>query len=112
VKFAFTGLAAWWVQRASAIYMLVFIVFLLGAFALHPLHSYPEWRAWVASPGVSSALLVFFAALLSHMWVGLRDVLLDYARPAGVRHVLLGLLAVGLLGTAAWVVWLLVRLQA
>jgi hypothetical protein len=28
-----------------------------------------------------------------------------------VRQVLLGMLAVGLLGTAAWVVWLLVRLQ-
>ena len=92
--------------------MLLFVVFLLGCFSLHPLHSYSEWRTWVASAGMSIALFAFFAALLSHMWVGLRDVLLDYARPAGLRHLLLGMLSVGLLGTAAWVLWILVRLQA
>ena len=111
MRLRFTGLAAWWVQRASAVCMLLFVGFVLAAFSLHPPHSYLEWKAWASSPGVSIAILAFFAALLSHMWVGLRDVLLDYAKPAGLRHLLLGLAAAGLLGTAVWVVLILVRLQ-
>ena len=91
--------------------MLVFGVFLLGSFTLNPLHSYLEWRSWVAHPGISVATLVFFAALLAHMWVGLRDVLLDYARPTSVQRLLLGITAVGLLGTAAWVSQILLRLH-
>ena len=91
--------------------MLLFIVFVLGALSLYPRHSYLEWRAWASSPGVSIATFAFFAAVLSHMWVGLRDVLLDYAKPAGLRRLLLGLVAGGLLGTAAWVVLILVRLH-
>jgi succinate dehydrogenase / fumarate reductase membrane anchor subunit len=112
VKLRFTGLAAWWVQRVSAVYMLLFIVFLLAAFSLYPRHSYSEWRTWVSSPGMTIAVSAFFAALLSHMWVGLRDVLLDYARPASLRRLLLGILAAGLLATAAWVVRILMRLHA
>ena len=111
MRLRLTGLAAWWVQRASAVCMLLFIVFVLLAFSLYPRHSYLEWRTWASRPGVSVAIFAFFAALLSHMWVGLRDVLLDYAKPAGLRRVLLGLVAAGLLGTAAWVVLILVRLQ-
>lgn len=65
----------------------------------------------MGQPGMSVAILVFFAALLSHMWVGLRDVLLDYARPAGLRWLLLGLLGISLFGTAAWVLWLLLQSQ-
>ena len=91
--------------------MLLFIVFVLAAFALNPRPSYLAWRAWVSSPGVSIALLAFFAVLLSHMWVGLRDVLLDYAKPAWLRHLLLGLVAAGLVTSGAWVVLVLVRLQ-
>ena len=50
-----------------------------------------------------------FAALLSHMWIGLRDVLIDYARPASLRLFLLCAVGASLLGTAAWVLWILVR---
>ena len=83
--------------------MLVFLVFVLVSFALHPPASHAEWRDWVARPGVTIAYLLFFAALLGHLWVGLRDVLLDYAKPAGVRNTLLALVAFGLLGLGVWV---------
>jgi succinate dehydrogenase / fumarate reductase, membrane anchor subunit len=111
MKSRFTGLPAWLVQRASAVCMLLFLLFVLGTLWLHPRPSYAEWRAWVGRPGVSVVVLVFFAALLSHIWVGLRDVLLDYARPAALRRFLLGALGAGLFGTAAWVFWIFVRAQ-
>ena len=104
-----TGLPAWWVQRVSAVCILAFVVLSLGALSLLPRPSYLEWKAWIGSPGVALALGAFFAALLAHMWVGLRDVLLDYARPAGLRRLLLFMLAAGLLGAAAWVLRILLQ---
>ena len=61
--------------------------------------------------GTSLAFFVFFAALLGHMWVGLRDVLLDSGRSAGLRNVLLAAVAFSLLGLGIWLVWILLRLQ-
>ena len=92
----FTGLRAWRVQRASAVGMLAFMVFVLVSMAIHPMAGHAQWRAWVAHPGITLGFVLFFVALLSHMWVGLRDVLLDYAKPAGVRNLLLALVAFGL----------------
>ena len=108
----FTGLKAWWVQRVGAVYMLLFVLFLLYSFALQPLHEFSWWHAWVARPGTSVAFLVFFAALLGHMWVGLRDVLLDYAKPAGLRLGLLAAVALGLLSLGIWLLAILLPLQS
>ncbi|MBC7955746.1 MAG: succinate dehydrogenase, hydrophobic membrane anchor protein [Cytophagales bacterium] len=112
MKLRATGLAAWWVQRVSATFMLLFMLFVLGSLLLHPRPTYAEWRDWVGHPGMTTATLAFFAALLSHMWVGLRDVLIDYARPAGLRRFLLGGVAAALLTAAVWVLWILLRTPA
>jgi succinate dehydrogenase / fumarate reductase membrane anchor subunit len=103
----FTGLAAWWIQRTGAVYMLAFAVFVLVGFLLHPPHSHAEWQSSLAHPAIRIAVLGFFAALLSHLWVGLRDVLLDYARPAALRRFLLLAVAAGIVAIALWVSWIL-----
>jgi succinate dehydrogenase / fumarate reductase, membrane anchor subunit len=107
-----TGLPAWWMQRLSAAYMLLLVVLALGAVMIHPPRSYSEWRSFVGHPAVAAAVLSFFAALLSHMWVGLRDVLIDYARPARLRRALLSGVAVALVGLALWMTWILLRTLA
>lgn len=104
----FTGLAAWWVQRLSAAYMLAFLIFLLTTFALDPMHGYTQWRGWVGRISTEVALATFFAALLPHMWLGLRDVLLDYAKPPALQGILLATVGCGLVAIAASVVWILV----
>ena len=91
--------------------MLVLILIAIVFFWLEPKRTYAEWTIWVARPIVSLLILTFFAALLAHMWVGLRDVLLDYAKPAAMRRVFLAALACALLGIAVWVCWILLRLQ-
>lgn len=106
----FSGLAAWWVQRLSAVYMLAFLVFLLATFVFDPLHDYAQWRGWVGRPAIKLALATFFAALLPHMWVGLRDVLLDYAKPPAVQRLLLATVAACLLAIAGCVAWILVSM--
>ena len=106
---ALSGLRAWLVQRVSAVYMLLFLVFVLAHFLLDVPRSYLAWHTWIANPVVSIAAFVFFAALLAHMWVGLRDVILDYVKPLAVRAGALALLALGLIGLGAWVIRILWR---
>jgi succinate dehydrogenase / fumarate reductase membrane anchor subunit len=103
LKRAVTGLRAWLVQRVTAVYMLFFIVFLLAHFLLDPPKSHLAWRGWILSPGVSIAAFVFYAALLAHAWVGVRDVTLDYVKPLAVRVLVLALLVFCLIGLGAWV---------
>ncbi|MBK7718782.1 MAG: hypothetical protein IPJ36_07270 [Simplicispira sp.] len=44
------------------------------------------------------------------MWVGLRDVLLDYAQPVRIRPYLLAALAAGLCGLGVWAAFILLRI--
>jgi succinate dehydrogenase / fumarate reductase membrane anchor subunit len=103
------GLPAWLVQRASAVYMLFFIVYLLGHFAVDSPDSFGSWRGWIASPVVSFAIGAFFIALLAHAWVGVRDVIMDYVRPVAARGPALAVLATGLMAIAAWIAEILFR---
>jgi succinate dehydrogenase membrane anchor subunit len=112
VKRGFTGLAAWVLQRAGAVYMLCFAIFALGAISVHPRASYAEWKAWMSSGAMGAAVGVFLVALLTHMWVGLRDVLLDYARPKFVQQASLLLLALALSGIGGWALQTLVHVHA
>ena len=109
MRTSFTGLKAWWVQRVSAVYMLLFVLFLLYSFALQPLRAFSQWHAWMARPVTSVAFLILFTALLGHMWVGMRDVLMDYVKPVGIRLVLQILVIVWLLGCAGWAIQVLWR---
>ena len=104
---AVTGLRAWLVQRITAVYMLLFIVLFLVHAMVDPPHSYPAWRAWLMNPGVSIATGLFFAALLAHAWVGVRDVIMDYIHPTALRFCLLAFLGLGLATIGAWVVRIL-----
>ncbi len=112
VKRGPTGLPAWLVQRASALYLLLFLLFVLVSLWRQPVHHHADWMLWLARPGMREALALFFAALLAHLWVGLRDVLLDYARPARLRPGLLAVLAAGLCGLALWAAATVLRIPA
>ena len=107
MKRPLSGLKAWLVQRLSAVFMLAFIVFVLVHFVLHPPHSYEAWRDWITQPSVSITAILFIAALLTHAWVGLRDVTLDYVNPLAARIAVLSLIALALLAAGAWAIWLL-----
>ena len=107
----YTGLRTWVVQRVSAVYMLFFIVFFLVHFAVDSPQQYPAWRAWIASSAMTIATAAFFAALLAHAWVGLRDVLMDYVPAMRIRIALLGLVGSGLIAMGAWVVRILWTLR-
>jgi succinate dehydrogenase / fumarate reductase membrane anchor subunit len=98
-----SGLRAWFLQRATAIYLLLFIVFLLQHMIVNPPQDFSAWQAWLAQPLVGLGLLLFFASLLLHAWVGFRDVLIDYVHPTAIRVTVLTLVGFSLIGCALWV---------
>jgi succinate dehydrogenase / fumarate reductase membrane anchor subunit len=53
------------------------------------------------------ATLLFTVSLLLHSWVGMRDILMDYARPMSVRLLLEILVAVLLVAWGGWAVQIL-----
>jgi len=95
------------VQRVSAAYMLSFFVFFLLHFVVDPPHYYPAWHDFMMSSAMSIGTGVFFAALLAHAWVGVRDVIMDYVHPVAFRVWALALLGIGLTAMGVWVLRIL-----
>ena len=72
------GLDMWLAQRASAVYMALFLAFFLACALASPGLDYPGWRALFLPLGMKVATLLFIAALLAHAWIGLREIFIDY----------------------------------
>jgi len=105
----FSGQRAFVTQRLSALVLLAYVAAaaLRLAFGVPP--SFERWQAWSAQPLGAVALLLLAAALVLHAWVGLRDVVLDYVHPLGLRLAILGATATGLAALAGWVLLILAR---
>ena len=55
------------------------------------------------------ATLVFGASLGWHMWVGIRDILMDYVKPVGLRLALQVAVILAIAGYLGWLVQILWR---
>ena len=97
-----SGLKAWVVQRVSAIYLGLFLTYLVLHFGLNAPTNHGELVAWAASPLVAIGLLLFVPLVLAHAWIGVRDVLIDYVHPLAARLLLLSLFALCLLASGLW----------
>jgi succinate dehydrogenase / fumarate reductase, membrane anchor subunit len=106
-----SGLRAWFLQRVTAIYLVLFILYTLQHLIFHAPGNYVAWRGWVAQPLVALGLLLFFASLLLHAWVGIRDVILDYVHPSAIRISVLTVIGFVLVGCAAWVLKIIILAQ-
>jgi succinate dehydrogenase / fumarate reductase membrane anchor subunit len=87
-------------QRISAIYLGSFLVYFVARLLLDQPLTAAAWHAWITHPVMRIASLGFMLALLTHAWVGMRSILLDYIKPIGLRLVLLTLvgLVLGICG--------------
>jgi succinate dehydrogenase / fumarate reductase membrane anchor subunit len=72
------GLDMWLLQRASAVYMALFLPFFLACALAGPNLDSPGWRALFQPLGMKVAALLFVAAVLAHAWIGLREIFIDY----------------------------------
>jgi len=103
---ASSGLRSWLMQRLTALYIVVFLVMFTFVWGGQTI-TFETWRTWVAHPAANIALLLFVFSLLTHAWVGGRDVVIDYVKSASTRYVLLIVFALVLGIMGLWTVRIL-----
>jgi succinate dehydrogenase / fumarate reductase membrane anchor subunit len=104
----FSGQRAFVLQRLSALVLLAYAAGALARLAFGAPVALEGWRAWAATPAGAALLALLAAAILLHAWVGVRDVVLDYVHPLGLRLALLGAVAAGLAFLGLWTALILV----
>lgn len=96
------GLADWLLQRLTALVMAGYTLAVGGALLACRPHTFADWRAFFETGWVRLASILFAVALLYHAWVGVRDIVMDYVKPAGLRLVIMLLVALTLAAELAW----------
>jgi succinate dehydrogenase / fumarate reductase membrane anchor subunit len=102
------GLRDWLAQRVTAVIMAVYSVIAVFVLLTGKPITYGVWRDLFAQGWMRVATLLFAASLAWHAWVGMRDILMDYIKPDGLRLCLqVGTLLViaAYLGWAIQILW-------
>lgn len=103
------GLRDWLAQRITAVIMAVYTVIAVAVLLSgHPI-TYAVWRDLFAQGWMRVATLLFMASLAWHVWVGVRDILMDYIKPAGLRLALEVLVLLTIAAYTGWTIQILWR---
>ncbi len=104
----FSGQRAFVLQRLTALVLLAYVAGALLRLAFGAPVALDGWRASAERPAGAALIALLAAALLLHAWVGVRDVVLDYVHPLGLRLAVLGAVAAALLFLGLWTALILV----
>ena len=102
------GLRDWLAQRITAVIMAVYTLIMAVVFLNRPL-DYSSWKALFAQGWMRVATLLFAVSLAWHARVGVRDILMDYVKPDGLRLALQVGTVLLLAGYVGWTVQILWR---
>jgi len=101
------GLMDWLIQRLTAVLMAVYTLLVLAIVLWNGGIDYGLWTELFAHAGFRLASFLFMVALLYHAWIGMRDILMDYIKPAGMRLLLETVTVVVLFAYLGWTLQLL-----
>jgi succinate dehydrogenase / fumarate reductase membrane anchor subunit len=104
------GFRDWLSQRVTAALMALYTLVLLAQLLLPGPLGYARWSGIFAAQWMKVFTFVVIVALLWHVWVGMRDVWMDYVKPVGIKLVLQVFTIAWLVGCAGWAVQVLWRL--
>ena len=96
------GLPDWLAQRITAVIMAIYSVIAVSVLFWGKPLNYAVWRDLFAQGWMRVATLLFMASLAWHAWVGMRNILMDYVKPEGLR---LSLQIAVLLVVASYLGW-------
>lgn len=102
------GLKDWLIQRVSAIYLALYIAFILGYMLMQSTLEYNQWHAFFHCTWVQVASVIALLLLLLHAWIGLWTVTTDYVKCTVIRVSVQVLIALYLVGQFLWgcmIVW-------
>ena len=105
------GLRDWLSQRVTAVLMALFTLIVLAqvVFSKGPI-GYDKWAGIFAAQWMKALTFAVFLALAYHVWVGMRDIWMDYIKPVGLRLLMQVATIVWLLSCLGWAVQVLWRL--
>jgi len=102
------GLRDWLIQRVSAGVMALGTLALAVYVLLHPDMGYDRWTGLFSSQAVRAFALLFLLSLFYHAWVGMRDIVMDYVKPTGIRLVIHVMVILALILYSIWsvqIIW-------
>jgi succinate dehydrogenase / fumarate reductase membrane anchor subunit len=104
------GLRDWLSQRLTAVLMALFTLAIIVQLLLPGEMGYDRWAGIFSHQWMKVLSFVVILALVQHVWVGVRDVLMDYVKSMGARLALQAATIVWLVGCAGWAIQVLWRL--
>ena len=103
------GLTGWLAQRITAVLMVLYALLIVAVFLFARPGDFAAWKALFGYGWMRIATLLFFVSLFAHAWVGVRDILMDYIKPTGLRLALEVLVILALVSYGAWAAHILWR---
>ena len=103
------GFRDWLAQRVTAVIMGLYTLILLISFLTGSNFSYEGWAGMFARQWFRIATFVTLLALFYHVWVGMRDIWMDYVKSLGLRLLLQSATIVWLIGCAGYAAQILWR---
>jgi succinate dehydrogenase / fumarate reductase, membrane anchor subunit len=96
------GLRDWLLQRLTAVVMGLFTIGFIVCLVWHAPATHADWKAIFSGTFVRLATMLFFASLLYHAWVGMRDIFMDYVKPVYPRLALQTIVGLVLITYLVW----------
>ncbi len=91
------GVHDWLLIRASALVIVLYVIYIVGFVATVGDMTYPIWRSFFALSLTKVFTLLTLFAILIHAWIGMWQVLTDYIKPLALRLMLQLAIVVALL---------------
>ncbi|ACS84946.1 succinate dehydrogenase membrane anchor subunit [Musicola paradisiaca] len=82
------GVHDWLLLRASAIVIVLYVLYIVGFIASAGGITYEIWRGFFAMHLTKVFTLLTLISILVHAWIGMWQVLTDYIKPLAIRLVL------------------------
>ena len=101
------GLRDWLAQRFTAVVMAVYAVFVVVYLLLQPSFGYDTWIELFSGNVMRTFSLLFLLSLFYHAWIGVRDIVMDYVKPTGIRLLIHVLVILALVLYTIWSVQIL-----
>ena len=104
------GLRDWLAQRVTAVLMALFTLLVLAQIIFsHGPIGYDQWAGIFSPQWMKVLTFSVIVALAWHAWVGMREIWMDYIKPAGLRLFLQAFSLVWLVSCSGWAIQVLWR---
>ncbi len=101
------GLREWLIQRITAAVMALYVLCMASYLLWQRKFDYDSWTALFSNDVVRSFTLLFLLSVFYHAWIGMREIAMDYVKPAWARLLLYVAVILALLMYVIWSVQIL-----